>query len=226
MLSPFKHKTIKKLTKFSKRLGQGGPVRDFIKTVKPFTRSMRMLVGGWRWFEAAPCRRGEVGLEEIMAFVGNRVSRMVARTATDDLGFYLIFPVQRYLFRQDRLDFPEDFHPIAICVCLGILRAVSPFAASFQGSRVGRVLTRHFFSSAKNRWLPTQRIGDLNLMSDDCQEKDEVNQTASLVKIAHLVAKALGDVQTSEEGGDGDIVHQHEALLQQGFKQAGAGSGG
>ena len=226
VLNPNKRKTIKKLVKFSKHLGQGGPVREFIKTVKPFTRSMRILVGSWRWFEAAPCRRGEVGLEEFMAFVGNRVSRMVARTATDGLGFYLVFPIQRYLFKKDYLDYPQEFHPIVICVCLGVIRAVSPFAASFQGSRVGRVLTRHFFSSAKNRWLPTQRIENLNLKSDDCQEKDEVNQTASLVTIAHVVAKALGEVQTSGDGGDGDVVRQHEALKQQGFKQVGAGSGG
>ena len=151
---------------------------------------------------------------------------MVARTATDGLGFYLVFPIQRYLFKKDYLDYPQEFHPIVICVCLGVIRAVSPFAASFQGSRVGRVLTRHFFSSAKNRWLPTQRIENLNLKSDDCQEKDEVNQTASLVTIAHVVAKALGEVQTSGGGGDGDVIRQHEALKQQGFKQVGAGSGG
>lgn len=189
---------------------------------------MRMLVGSWRWFEAAPCRRDEVGLEEFMAFIGNRVSRMVARTASDDLGFFIVFPIQRYLFRQDILVYPQEFHPIVICVCLGIIRAVSPFAASFQGSRVGRVLTRRFFSSAKNRWLPTQRIENLNLRSDDCQEKDEVNQTASLVTIAHVVAKALGEVQTSGDGGeDGvDVVRQHEALKKEGFKQVGAGSGG
>ena len=189
---------------------------------------MRMLVGSWRWFEAAPCRRDEVGLEEFMAFIGNRVSRMVARTASDDLGFFIVFPIQRYLFRQDMLVYPQEFHPIVICVCLGIIRAVSPFAASFQGSRVGRVLTRRFFSSAKNRWLPTQRIENLNLRSDDCQEKDEVNQTASLVTVAHVVAKALDEVQTSGDGGeDGvDVVRQHEALRKEGFKQVGAGSGG
>lgn len=152
---------------------------------------------------------------------------MIARTATDDLAYYLIFPIQRYLFRQDLLDYPQAFHPITLCVCIGIVRAVSPFAASFQGSRAGRVLTRGYFASAKNRWLPTQRIEDLNLMSDDCQEKDEVNQTADLVIIARLVAKALGEVQTSGDGnGEKDVIRQHEALLEEGFKQVGAGSGG
>ena len=164
-------------------------------------------------------------MEEFLAFIGNRVSRMIARTLTDDLAYYIVFPIQRYLFRQDLLQYPEEFHPISVCVCIGIIRAVSPYAASFQGSRVGRVLTRRFFSSAKNRWLPTQRIEDLNLLSDDCQEKDEVEQTADLVVIARLVAKALGAVQTSGEGGNA-VVHQREALEKEGFKQVGAGSGG
>ncbi|KAL7543313.1 hypothetical protein ACHAXR_012622 [Thalassiosira sp. AJA248-18] len=226
VLDPAKRKTMKKLLKFSKHLGQGGPVREFIKTVKPFTRGMRILVGGWRWFEAAPCRRGEVGVEEAMAFVGNRVSRMVARTATDDLAWYIIFPFQRYIFRQDLLEYPRAFHPIMLCACIGVLRAVSPFAASFQGSRLGRVLTRHFYSSAKNRWMPTQRIGDLNLKSDDCQERDEVNQTADLVIIAHIAAKALGEVQTSCGDGGQDVVCQKDVMLQMGFTQVGAGSGG
>lgn len=44
-------------------------MREFLKTVKPFTRSMRIFVGGWRWIEAAPCRRGEVGLEEFMVSI-------------------------------------------------------------------------------------------------------------------------------------------------------------
>mmetsp|Transcript_1008 Transcript_1008/g.2335 ORF Transcript_1008/g.2335 Transcript_1008/m.2335 type:complete len:672 (-) Transcript_1008:914-2929(-) len=228
ILDPEKHKTIKKLCKFAKTLGQGGPMRDFVKTVKPFTRSMRIVVGGWRWVEAAPCRRGEVGVEEFMAFVGNRVSRMIARTVTDMTAADAIFPIQRYLFRQDLLPYPDAYHPISVCVAIGIVRAVSPFAASFQGSRVGRVLTRRFFASSKNRWLPVQRIGDLNLNSDDCQEKDEVDQTADLVIIARIVAKALGEVQVSSDGNGngGDVVKQQEALLKEGFQQVGAGSGG
>lgn len=67
LLDPEKRKSIKKLVKFAKMLGQGGDqMRIFLKTVKPFTRTMRIIVGGWRWVEAAPCRRGEVGLEEFM----------------------------------------------------------------------------------------------------------------------------------------------------------------
>jgi len=204
-------------------------MRIFVKTVKPFTRTLRIFVGGWRWFEAAPCRRSEVGLEETMAFIGNRVSRMFARSATDFIAYYLFLPFQRYLFRQDILSYPTEYHPIALCVFIGIVRAVSPYAASFQGSRLGRVLTRHFFASEKNRWMPVQRIGELNLMSDDCQEKDEVDQNSDLVIIARTVAKALGTVQEGNNHVDGEetkVVRQYEALMDEGFHQVGAGSGG
>jgi hypothetical protein len=149
----------------------------------------------------------------------------VARTFTDVTAADLIFPIQRFLFRRDILSYPSEYHPITICVCIGIFRAISPFASSFQGSRVGRVLTRRFFSSSKNRWLPIQRIGELNLMSDDCQERDEVSQTADLVIIARMVAKALGLVQVNQDEKDG-AIRQHEALLNEGFEQVGAGSGG
>jgi len=229
LLNPEKRKSIKKIFKFAKKLGQGGQLRVFIQTCKPITRSLRIIVGGWRWFEAAPCRRIEVGVEETMAFIGNRVSRIAARGGTDLLGLEVILPLQRFLFRGDYLPYPEAYHPIAVCVCIGILRVVSPFAASFLGSRVGRVLTRLFFSSAKNRWLPVQRIGDLNLLSDDCQEKDEANQTADLVIIARRVATALGEVQTNGNGNgddDGKVVRQYEALRDEGYVQCGAGSGG
>lgn len=229
LLDPTKQKSIKKYFKFAKRLGQGGEMRIFVKTVKPFTRTLRIFVGGWRWFEAAPCRRGEVGLEETMAFIGNRVSRMFARSATDFIAYYLLLPFQRYLFRQDILFYPTEYHPIALCVFIGIIRAVSPYAASFQGSRLGRVLTRHFFASEKNRWMPVQRISELNLTSDDCQEKDEVDQNSDLVIIARTVAKALGTVQEGNRYIDGEetkVVRQHEALMDEGFHQVGAGSGG
>jgi hypothetical protein len=255
LLDPEKFKSIKKLVKFAKNLGQGGDeMRVFLKTVKPFTRTMRITVGAWRWVEAAPCRRGEVGLEEFMvsldfdivpyceqpgtisssavsiqlkfnqAFVGNRVSRIVARTFTDTAAGEVIFPIQRILFRRDILSYPMDYHPITVCVCIGIFRAISPFAASFQGSRLGRVLTRRFFASSKNRWMPVQRIEDLNLLSDDCQESDEVSQSADLVIIARMVAKALGVVEVNQTVKDGEA--RHEALMDAGFEQVGAGSGG
>lgn len=89
---------------------------------------------------------------------------------------------------------------------------------------MGRVLTRRFFASSKNRWLPVQRIGDLNLLSDDCQENDEVSQSADLVIIARMVAKALGVVEVNQSIED--WTARHEALVDAGFELVGAGSGG
>lgn len=71
---PFKHKKAQKLMEKNahwairvvKKLGQGGPMKYFLKFVHPFTRTLRILVGAWRWVEAAQCRRGEVGIEEAM----------------------------------------------------------------------------------------------------------------------------------------------------------------
>ncbi len=74
-----------------------------------------------------------------------------------------------------------------------------------------------------------QRISELNLTSDDCQEKDEVDQNSDLVIIARTVAKALGTVQEGNRYIDGEetkVVRQHEALMDEGFHQVGAGSGG
>ncbi len=64
----------------------------------------------------------------VQAFIGNRVSRMFARSATDFIAYYLLLPFQRYLFRQDILFYPTEYHPIALCVFIGIIRAVSPYA--------------------------------------------------------------------------------------------------
>ena len=156
------------------------------------------------------------------AFIGNRVSRMLARTLVDCLVLWIVMPAASILFKNDVL--PADaWHPVTLFVVLGILRGCSPFAASFQGSRVGRVLTREFFKSAKHRWQPIQRVQSLNLTSDDCCEQDEVSQTADLARLAKLVASALGTAQ--QIGVDG-LEGQREALANEGFRQIGAGSGG
>ena len=80
-----------------------------------------------------------------------------------------------------------------------------------------------------NRWLPVQRIGELNVLSDDAQESDEVSQSADLVIIARMVAKALGVVEVNGNsilGGSGEKASGREALEEEGFRQVGAGSGG
>lgn len=74
-----------------------------------------------------------------------------------------------------------------------------------------------------NRWMPVQRIGELNLLSDDAQESDEVSMSADLVIIARLVAKGLGVVEVNSTGG---MESKREALEEEGFRQVGAGSGG
>jgi hypothetical protein len=65
-ISPLTHKSVRKAFKYYKHLGQGGPMRWFLKIVHPFTRGCRILVGAWRWVESAQCRRFEVGVEEFM----------------------------------------------------------------------------------------------------------------------------------------------------------------
>lgn len=74
-IEPFKKhhkanwKNTHKALKSVKHLGRGGPMRWFLKTVQPFTRTIRILVAVWRWVEAAQCRRLEIGVEEAMVGV-------------------------------------------------------------------------------------------------------------------------------------------------------------
>ena len=63
-INPLRFKKLKKMYKIIKRLGQGGPMRSFLSRCHPFTRSLRILVGAWRWVESAQCRRLEIGVEE------------------------------------------------------------------------------------------------------------------------------------------------------------------
>jgi hypothetical protein len=49
-----------------KQLAKGGPMKFFLSFVQPFTRALRIVVGSWRWIESAACRRGEIGVEELM----------------------------------------------------------------------------------------------------------------------------------------------------------------
>ena len=71
-VEPYKHrnhanaKNTDRAIRIVKKLGRGGPMRWFLQTVQPFTRTLRILVGSWRWIEAAQCRRLEVGVEEAM----------------------------------------------------------------------------------------------------------------------------------------------------------------
>ena len=55
-INPLRFKSLKKMYKLVKRLGQGGPMRWFLQRCHPFTRSLRILVGAWRWVESAQVR--------------------------------------------------------------------------------------------------------------------------------------------------------------------------
>jgi len=93
------------------------------------------------------------------AFMGNRVSRMLSRLLVDLVVAYIVMPLAYDIFRieffLDKQGTDEDlWHPIALFVTFGIIRAVAPFAASFQGSRAGRILTRSFFKAWNHRWRP------------------------------------------------------------------------
>ena len=194
-------------------------MRGFLKDVQPFTRAIRIVVATWRWIEAAPCRRLEVGVEELSAFVGNRCSRIFSRLCVDVLSYYIVFPIIHWLLRKDALWFHRDTYNAApVITALGILRAVAPYAASFQGSRIGRVFTRGLFFNADHRWRPVQRIQELNLHSEDCEEGDEVTEDADLLPLARKVAASLGKADTT-----GKI---REVLEELGFQQMGCGAGG
>jgi hypothetical protein len=66
LLDPLHFKSLEKMVSIVKRLGQGGPMRFFLDRVQHFTRGLRIVVGAWRWIEAAQCFRLEVGVEEFM----------------------------------------------------------------------------------------------------------------------------------------------------------------
>lgn len=130
-------------------------------------------------------------------------------------------PISGWLFRNW---LPQEYwDPVSLFITIGVLRACAPYAASFQGSRAGRVLTREFFKSFKLRWYPVMRVQQLNLGSDDCCEQDEISENADLAKVAKKVAKALG--MSQRIGLDG-MAGQAGALAEEGFVQIGAGAGG
>ena len=81
---PFKHhelrymeKNAHRAYKIVKELGQGGPMKYFLNFIHPVTRSLRIIVGAWRWIESAQCRRGEVGTEEAMVRVRRRKTKLL-----------------------------------------------------------------------------------------------------------------------------------------------------
>lgn len=158
------------------------------------------------------------------AFMGNRVSRMFARGAADFISKSIVLPFIAFLVGMNLLH-NQAWHSEIVLIILGILRAVGPYAASFQGSRIGRVIVRAAFIYADHRWLPVQRIEDLNLYSTDSNEPDEVSTNASLVAMGRQIAAALA-TDVDYQPGDQMFKKRKAALANLGFHMVGCGSGG
>jgi hypothetical protein len=159
------------------------------------------------------------------AFLGNRVSRIFARYASDFFSRHMVLPSILFLI-QKRIVHKHAWHSEVVLILMGIIRAIAPYAASFQGSRFARIVTRQAIIHADNRWLPTQRIENLNLHSTDADEPDEAGTNDSLVKMARRVASALtaeADYQLTERS----LFQKRKAALSNaGFHIVGCGSGG
>ena len=87
------------------------------------------------------------------AFMGNRCSRWVARKLVDESTIELIFPFSAK-FVEPYID--QNSRPFI--VTMGFIRAILPFAFSFQGSRIGRQLTFNTYKYANFRWKPVQSV--------------------------------------------------------------------
>lgn len=96
-------KNTHKALKIVKHLGRGGVMAWFLNAVQPFTRTIRLLVAGWRWIEAAQCRRLEVGVEESMV----RVECMFV------LNIYI--PIMIFFITYEAIDVHFDDSSQALC---------------------------------------------------------------------------------------------------------------
>jgi len=195
-----KRKERKVCFKIYKKIGQGGPqMHAFLRDCHPFTRTLRIIVGVWRTLEALSARRVEVGVEEAMAFIGNRVFRYASRYMCDFSMGSIVLPMsKKFLF---------DATPFIVAI--GLIRAILPFAMSFQGSWFGRFLTRNFFNSYYQRWRPVSSIEMTSF-----QAVEGINENPKLYGMAHAVATALAAP---------DRIAALQALD---FHQIGSGSGG
>ena len=101
VLNVTKHKDRSRAFKWMKKLGRGGEMSPFFKTVQPFTRSLRIIVAVWRWFEASKVRRFEVGVEE--AFVSDK-----AFCTTENMLLFTHFPLRRLLWETEYLESLRD----------------------------------------------------------------------------------------------------------------------
>jgi polyphosphate kinase 2 (PPK2 family) len=226
-LDLLKKKGPKKAMKLIKHLSKGGPISGFLNDVKILTRTIRIVAATWRWIEAPESRRFEVGVAEFFAFMGNRVARIFSRFFADWLASFIVLPFLVFLIERGVIS-ETGWLNVTVLLLLGIIRALFPFIGSFQGSRFGRVVTRELFHAGKDRWLPTMRVDDLNMDSDDCREWDEASKTYSdevLVQIAKEVAAALGK-EHQVWGSEDSAYRSNRYIKEEGFYQVGCGSGG
>mmetsp|Transcript_59263 Transcript_59263/g.144912 ORF Transcript_59263/g.144912 Transcript_59263/m.144912 type:complete len:878 (-) Transcript_59263:4409-7042(-) len=206
-----KRKQGKHALKAMKTIGRGGVSKDFLKHVKPFTRSIRIVLAVARGWEArVDNRMFEVLIAEAFAFMGNRCSRFIARKSVDGSTAKLLFPLSAKYFAP-YLD--QSSRPVI--VTMGFIRAILPFMFSFQGSRIGRQLTFNTWKYALHQWQPVQSIMDFNPHASVYQdlELDE-----SLVRMAHRIAAAVGHGT--------DPIETRTNLLKIGFDVFAIGFGG
>lgn len=195
-----------------KMIGRGGYVADFLNDVTVFTRTIRIILACARGWEARVDNRFmEVLLAEAFAFMGNRCSRWVARVLVDRSTKYFWFPYLGAMLLEPNL----EQHSRPIIVTMGFLRAVLPFAFSFQGSRIGRQLTYNTYKFANFRWNPVQTV-------DHFHEHAGVFQDTvldpELEALARDVAVAIG------HGYDPVAVRNNMKSL--GYEMTGSGQGG
>lgn len=207
-----KHKQAHRALKHEKAMGRGGPNRDFLSNVHPFTRTLRLSIAICRGLEARVDNRlAEVGLAEAMAFIGNRCFRYWARHWTDHSTSYIMLPLSAK-FIAPYLD--QKSRPVI--VTMGLLRAILPFTMSFFGSALGRKLTLYTFSAFHYRWKPIQGTFHFHEKSGVYQD---VDPDPKLFELACQIALAIGH-------GD-DAWQVRSNLFDIGFDTIfGAGSGG
>jgi hypothetical protein len=98
---------------------------------------------------------------------------------------------------------------------MGFLRAVLPFAFSFQGSRFGRQLTYNTYMYASFRWRPVQTLAHFHQHAGVYQD---TVLDAELQKLAHTVAMAIGHGQHP--------MATRESMAALGFSIVACGQGG
>jgi hypothetical protein len=204
-------KGMKQAIKQMKRIGQGGTVRLFLQQVHPYTRSLRIVLAVARGWEAKVDNRlYEVGVAEAMAFMGNRVSRFWGREFTDWATRHICLPLMMAL-----APYGVSQNPRPILIAMGFLRAVLPFAASFQGSRFGRQVTFNTYRLANWRWKPIQSIMTFHESAGVYQD---TNLDPELLDLARQVSERIG------HGADPVITRMNIKAM--GFTVFGSGSGG